>query len=121
MATTKELENKRRPTVLPVCSIQEEDGKVVLFLELPGVEKGDVSISVENDELKIHGKRNIPVRESKYLFRERRQADFYSSFTLDDTIDRDRIEAETSQGTLTVTLHLKESGKPKQISVREVK
>lgn len=121
MTTTREGENKQRATVLPVCSIHEEDGKVVLFLELPGVDKEDVSISVDNDQLEIHAKRSVPEREGTYLIRERKRADFFSSFTLDDTIDRERIEAETSQGTLSVTLHLKEASKPKQITVREVK
>lgn len=120
MATTKGLEDKKQTTILPVCSIREEDHKVILTLELPGVEKGDVSISVEDDELKVLGKRRIPPRRGSFVIRERRIGDFFASFTLDDTIDRDRIEAEGSQGVLTVTLHLKESSKPKQIAVKEV-
>lgn len=121
MATTKELEQKKRATVLPVCSIREEDHKVILIMELPGVEKGDVSISVEDDELKVLGKRRVPDRSGSYVIRERRLGDYFASYTLDDTIDRDRIEAESSLGVLTVTLHLKEASKPKQITVKEVR
>jgi HSP20 family protein len=120
MTKTKEIGQKQRRRVAPYCAIHEEDGKVVLVVEMPGVGKENVSISVENDELKILGTRKNPERGSTYLLRERVDADYSSSYTLDDTIDRDRIEAVTSQGVLTVTLHLKEASKPKQITVKEI-
>lgn len=121
MATMREVEQNKRRTTVPPCSIHEEEGKVVLTIEMPGVDKNDVSISVANDELKIFGRREARKSEATYLLRERRVADFASSYTLDDTIDRERIEAESSRGVLTVTLHLKEANKPRQITVREVK
>lgn len=121
MATTKELEQRKQPTILPLCSIRDENHKVILVLELPGVEKGDVSISVEEDELKVRGRRSAPGAQGKYILRERQLGDYFASYTLDDTIDRDRIEAESAQGVLTLTLHLKESSKPKQIAVKEVR
>jgi len=117
----KELEQQQqRRRIVPVCSIREEEGKVVLVLEMPGVEKNGVSISVDNDELRISGKRDLGNHQGKYLIRERTLADYYSSYTLDDTIDRDRIEAETSKGVLTVTMNRTEASKPKQVSVKEV-
>ena len=120
MAGTKEIETRQKRRVIPHCSIVAEEGKVVLTLEMPGVEKGGVSIRVENDELRILGTREVPSRESTFLLRERSVADYYSSYTLDETIDRERIEAETSQGILTINLHLKEASKPRQIAVKEV-
>lgn len=121
MAVTKEIEQVQNRRIVPKCSIWDENGKVILALEIPGVGKDDVSISVENDELKIVGRRYRPARESTYVLRERSPHDYFSSFTLDNTVDRDRIEAETGQGILTVTLHLKDAVKPRQISVKEIK
>lgn len=127
MAATKEMKQRQqnepqqqRKRIMPVCSIREEEGKVILVLEMPGVAKDDVMISVENDELRILGRRELPRLHGKYLLRERRLADFYSSYTLDETIDRNKIEAETSQGVLTIAMHLTEASKPRQITVKEV-
>jgi HSP20 family protein len=116
----KSVEQQRR-RVIPASSIREEEGKVVLVLEMPGIGKGEVSIRVENDELQIFAKRDPAGHEGKYLLKERTLADYYSSYTLDETIDRDRIEAETSLGLLTITMHLTEASKPRQITVKEVR
>jgi HSP20 family protein len=120
MEATKQIGQEQKRRLMPACSIQEEDGKVVLTLEMPGVEKDDVTINVENDELRILGKRRAPSRQSKYLLRERTVADYFSSYTLNETIDRNKIEAATSQGVFTITMHLTEASKPRQITVKEI-
>jgi len=114
----KELETKRENTIQSRCNICEEDGNIVLRLEMPGVEKGSVDINVDNNLLKITGKRSEPSIEGRYILRERRYGDFYHVFTIDETIDRDKIEASLENGVLTITLHQKEAEKPKKIEVK---
>ncbi len=113
----KAVETKRRK-IRPPYRVWEEDGKVVLELEMPGVKRDDFEIKIENNELEIIGKRPAIETKGEYLVKERRDGDFYRVFTLDNTIDQDKIEAELSNGILTLQLSLKESEKPKLIKVK---
>ncbi len=115
--TKKAIENKRR-NIRPPYRVWEDDGKVVLELEMPGVTKDNLEIKIENNELEIIGKRPVSETKGEYLVKERRDGDFYRVFTLDNTIDQEKIEAELSNGVLTVQLGLKESEKPRLIKVK---
>lgn len=100
------------------CSICEEEGKIILKLEMPGVTKDNLDINVDNNQLEISGKREDPEIDGKYLVRERRYGDYYQVYTIDDTIDRNKIDASLDNGMLNLTLHLKEAEKPKKIEVK---
>lgn len=120
MATTRQPEVRAR-RVQPRSAVFEEEDKVMLAIEMPGMARADVSISVEADELRVHGAHHHESENDlRYIIRERRPEDYYQVFTLDDSIDRDRIEAKMQKGVLTITLEKKESSKPRQITVREI-
>lgn len=107
-------------TIAACCDIFEKDGEILLRLEMPGVNNNGLDINVEGDELTISGRRNRKeVPNGKYLVREIRDADYFQKYTIDNTIDRDKIDAVFKNGILTVTLHIKESEKPRQITVKE--
>jgi HSP20 family protein len=108
---------KRRTYVRPVGNIREEDGKVFLCLELPGVQKDALDLRIENDQLVIEARRAEPEHTGEYVVRERIMGDYYQSYTLDDTIDREKVDARMENGVLTVTLHMKESVKPRKIQI----
>ncbi|MBN2351043.1 MAG: Hsp20/alpha crystallin family protein [Spirochaetales bacterium] len=114
-------DNDRKPmrkTTAAPCDIFEEGGKIMLRLDMPGVTKESLSIHVENDELQISGKRDaVAAGAGRYLVREIPDRDFYQAYTLDATIDRDKIEAELVNGQLIIALSLKESEKPRKIEV----
>lgn len=124
MATKKELEKRtERGTpetrrIRSACTICEDDGKIVMRLEMPGVSKDNLDINIENNQLTIFGKRNTPETEGTYVVRERRDGDFYQVYTLDETVDRNKVEASMENGILYLTLHLKEAEKPKKIEVK---
>jgi HSP20 family protein len=120
MATAQEVERKEgTPTVRPISNICEENGKVVLRLEMPGVSKDDVDVRIEDDHLVVQGKRSEQIPENgKFVVRERLRGDYYQRFTLDDTVDREKVEAKMDHGILTVTLNLKESVKPRKIEIK---
>jgi HSP20 family protein len=103
----------------PFSRVREgQDGDIVLELEMPGVSKEDLEIVAENNELRIRGKRSEQPPRGEYLLRERARGSYYRAFTLDPTIDPARIEAAMDDGVLTVTLHRRESVKPRKIAIR---
>ncbi len=109
----------RRPTYLqPRYSVGEaRDGKIRIVVEMPGVRKENLEVRMENNELRILGRRD-PALEAKYVLRERRPGDYLQSFTLDETVDQSRVDAAIQNGVLTVTLELKDQVKPRTIKVR---
>lgn len=113
-----ETHERTRTAYRPVCSITENEGKITLYLEMPGVAKEDLSIHVEDNQLKISGRRKIQEGNGTYLVRERPHGDFYTEYTLDDTIDHEKIEASLRNGLVTVTLSRREAAKPRQITIK---
>ena len=113
-----EKTDETRRQIRPLYSIFEEKGVVTVTMEMPGVSKENLSISVENKELRVVGKRTDEEMEGTFLVRERRFGDFANVFTLDDTIDQNNINASLEDGVLTLTLHLKEEVKPKRIEIK---
>lgn len=109
---------KARAIIQPACSICEDDGKVILHIEMPGVEKDGIEVSVEKNELIIFGKAAKLEAEGKYLINERHPGDYRKRFIIDETIDREKIEASMNNGILSLTLRTKESAKPKKVEIR---
>jgi len=108
----------KAPVVQPECSIVEEDGKVRLRVEMPGVTRDGIEVSVEKNELCIVGKDSRKEAEGKYLIRERRRGEYRKRFIIDETIDREKIEAVMVDGVLTLTLAVKEAAKPRKVEIK---
>jgi len=117
MAAKEATTTKRRQ--FPACSdIYEDKGNVILKMEMPGVTKENLDVKIDNDILMIHGKRNTNRDEkANYIVREIHDGDYYQEYTLDNTIDRNKIDAALEKGILTLTLSIKESEKPRKIQV----
>ena len=112
---------KKEPVrfIRPLCLIcEEEEGAVTLKLEMPGVSKDRLDIDVDGNELQITGKREAGSGEGTYLMNERPSGTFRQVYTLDDTIDHNKIEANLEGGVLTLTLHRRESEKPRKITIK---
>jgi len=109
--------NADRKAIVPACSIKEEAGIVTVKVEMPGVEKTGLEVRVEGNILSLEGSRPAEEPRGAYLMRERRQGGFRKTFTIDDTIDRERIEAQLVDGILTLRLSVKEAAKPRRISI----
>jgi HSP20 family protein len=109
---------KPRSEIQPACSISEQDGTVSLHLEMPGVNRDRIEISVENNELVILGKNAQETPQGTYLIRERHAGDYRKRFIIDETIDRDNIQASMADGILRLVLATKESAKPRKIEIK---
>ena len=94
-----------------------QDGRVRVVLEMPGVSHEGLSVKVENNELRIIGRRDKD-SEEKHILRERGQGDFLMTYTLDETVDASKIEAVLEKGILSLTLDVKDEVKPRTIQVR---
>jgi HSP20 family protein len=90
----------------------------VMKLEMPGVNQENLELHFEKNILQITGRRAAASREGTYLVRERRFGTFYQAYTLDNTIDPEKIEGSLVDGVLTVTLQRREAEKPRKITVK---
>jgi HSP20 family protein len=104
---------------VPPADIYEDEHHIVLKLEIPGIRQEDLDIQVENNTLSIRGERSLEKEEKEENFRrvERRYGSFYRAFTLPNTVDADKIQAEYENGVLKVKLEKRAEAKPKQIKV----
>jgi len=104
----------------PRVDIAETEKAISLHVEIPGVQKDDVKISINEDRiLSIRGeKKQIETIEGQQFVRvESRFGTFARSFTLSDSIDINGIQAEFNHGILQITLPKVEPEKPKSIEV----
>ena len=101
----------------PVASVIEDADGYTLEIEMPGVNKEGLEISVENNELAIVGRRSLPTIEGTLIHRESRPHNFRRTFELDPSIDTGKINAKIDQGVVTLTLPKAEQVKPRKITV----
>ncbi len=104
---------------IPVVDVYEDEKKVVLKLEVPGIEEKDLDVSVEKNTLTVKGERKFEQEEKEENFHriERRYGSFYRAFTLPTTVDTDSVAASYNAGVLKVELTKKPEAQPKQIKV----
>jgi HSP20 family protein len=107
-----------RRLVRPVGDICEDHDAVVLRLEMPGVSKDGIEVNVNGDVLTIYGRRQFYAEDVSYLVRERHDADYRATYTLDERVDRSKVDARMENGILTIRMHLKEEVKPRKIDVK---
>ncbi|HWQ31743.1 MAG TPA: Hsp20/alpha crystallin family protein [Blastocatellia bacterium] len=104
----------------PACDIFETENEIVVKAELPEVKKEDVTVSIENNVLTIHGERKFSeeTKKENYHRVERSYGEFTRSFTLPVFVDTGKVNAEFRDGILRVVLPKREEAKPKRIEVR---
>ena len=112
-----DVQRRAEQFVTPVASVVEDGDAYLLKVEMPGVNKEGLEISVENNELTITGRRDLAQIEGTLIHRESRTEDFRRVFELDPSIDTSKISARIDQGFLTLTLPKAEQVKPRKIAV----
>ncbi|MDD3807322.1 MAG: Hsp20/alpha crystallin family protein [Candidatus Marinimicrobia bacterium] len=103
----------------PSVDLEETKNDYIIHAEIPGVEKKDIEISVENDVLTISGekKERVQSKESNYLVSEIMTGKFSRSFRLPSQINADKIEAKWDNGVLTVKIPKSETAKSRKIQI----
>src|SRR5438045_5977384 len=98
--------------VTPAASVIEDNDAYLLNIEMPGVTKEGLEISVENNELRIVGRRSLPEINGTLVHRESRSENFRRVFELDPSIDTSTISDHPEQGIVTLSQHHVEQEKP---------
>ena len=103
----------------PVDIYETENHDLVVRAELPGLNREEIEVSLENSTLVLKGEKKLDseVKDESYRRIERTYGTFHRSFTLPTTVDAGRISAEFKNGVLTVKLPFREEARPRTINV----
>ena len=120
----RELENKEESTIpvrlfVPVADIYEAEHDLTIILEMPGVEKRNVDIRVEEGVLSVEGRLDLTkYRGLQPLYTEYNIGNYARSFRLSSKIDQNKIAAEMKDGVLSLKLSKIEEAKPRSIQIQ---
>jgi HSP20 family protein len=106
-------------SLAPPVDIYEDEHKITLKIEVPGIDEKDIDIRIEGNTLTVHGERTLEKDEKEENFRrvERQYGSFTRSFTLPGSVDPEQVSADYDKGVLKINLAKKAEAKPKQIKV----
>jgi len=110
----KQIGNK---TIVPFVDIIEEKERFVLKADMPGVTKDNLNVSIDNNELTIHGKVDQTATKNQ-TYSEFALYDYKRSFVINKDIERKNIDASLDNGVLTLVLPKSEKSKPRKIEIR---
>jgi HSP20 family protein len=105
----------------PAVDIFETEGELVVKAELPGMERKDITLNLENNVLTLRGERRFEkeTKDENYHRIERAYGAFSRVFSIPSTVDEEKIRADYTDGVLKIVLPKKEQAKPKQIRIAE--
>ena len=103
--------------VAPPANISATDNAYLVELEMPGVDKSGLEITVEANELTIIGRRKTETPQGELCYCESALADYRRSFELGPDIDTSKIEAEMDQGVLKLRLPKSEKARPRKVQI----
>ncbi len=103
----------------PAIDIFDTKDSLVVKTDLPGMDKNDISVSIQQNILTISGdkKRESKIKEDDYLRTERFYGSFHRSITLPVDVDQTKVHASFKDGVLELTIPKKEDAKPQQIKI----
>jgi HSP20 family protein len=110
-------EEVAQSTWTPAVDVKETDNALTLFVELPGVEKDGIDISLENGVLTVSGERRIDEDQESYRRVERLYGSFSRAFRVPRDVDAVRVKASYDKGVLQLELPKVEAAKPRQIKI----
>jgi HSP20 family protein len=105
------------PAVVPLVDIYENDEEILLKADMPGVEKKDISINIDNGKLSLGGVRKFETKGSAQ-WEEFGDVEYQRTFSVPQTINIEKIMAELKDGVLSLHLPKSEAAKPRQIEIK---
>jgi HSP20 family protein len=120
----REVEKKEEATIparvfLPTADIYETQDALTVILEMPGVEKDNVDVRVEDGVLKVEGRLDLSKYEGlQPLYTEYNIGHYSRSFQLTSRVDQSKIGAELKDGVLSLVLPKVEEAKARTIQVK---
>jgi len=105
----------------PAVDIFETESEIVVKAEVPGMDRKDITLNLENNVLTLRGERRFlkETKEENYHRIERSYGGFSRAFSIPVTVDEEKIRADYQDGVLKIVLPKKEQLRPKQIKIAE--
>lgn len=104
------------PHIAPLVDIYENKDEILLHVDMPGVDKKDITINIDNGKLYLSGTRKIEVIGSAQ-WEEFGDLEYMRTFSVPQTIDSGKVNAELKDGVLRLHLPKSEAAKPRQIEI----
>lgn len=120
----REVEKAQEPTMpmrafLPTTDIFETEDTLTVVLEMPGVDRDNIDVNVENGVLTVEGKINFSKYEGlQPIYSEYNIGPYRRTFRISSRVDQDKIRAELRDGVITLVLPKAEEAKPRRIEVK---
>ncbi|WP_035237085.1 Hsp20/alpha crystallin family protein [Desulfobacter vibrioformis] len=108
---------KKLYEVPPAVDIYENEEEILVYADMPGVVKDDISVDIDNGTLSISGVRKLSVNGS-ITYEEFSNVEYVRNFSVPQTIDVEKVEAELKNGVLQLHLPKSEAAKPRQIEIK---
>jgi HSP20 family protein len=107
-------------TAAPFIDIKDKGDKIVVAADIPGVDKGDISINIRGDMLEISAekKEEKEEKEEGYIRRERSYKKFYRALPLPAEVDKDKVDATLKDGVLRIEMPKIPGEEVKKIEVK---
>lgn len=109
--------NRQIPTVAPVVDILENDDEILLFADMPGVNREDVIVNIENGRLALSGVRKMSTA-GVASWEEFGEVEYRRVFSVPQTINIGKVGAELKEGILRLRLPKAEAAKSRQIEIK---
>ena len=110
-------QNRRIPTVSPLVDIYENEDEILLHADMPGVVKDNIKVNIDNGTLTLSAVRNLEAKKSA-TWEEFGTVEYKRSFSVPQTIDVSKVDAELKEGVLRLHLPKSEAAKPRQIEIK---
>lgn len=110
----------RQSSFAPRINISENEKQFLIDVEIPGIDKKDIDVSLENRQLTISGERKMETESNGTRFHrvETHYGSFTRSFRLPESVDEESIVAKYNNGILNITIDKSEERMKKQISIK---
>lgn len=107
---------RQRPSARPRVDIFENDEEILIYADMPGVEKEKVHVNIDNGRLSLSGERKMELSGAG-RWEEFGDVDFSRIFSVPQSIDVGKVNAELQDGVLRLHLPKSEAAKPRQIEI----
>jgi len=119
----REVDKAQEPTTpmrafLPTTDIFENEDALTVVLEMPGVDKSNIDVDIENGTLTVEGRINFDkYKDMQPTYSEYNVGPYRRSFRISNRVDQDKIKAEMRDGVMTLVLPKAKEAKPRRIEV----
>ncbi|MFU8769640.1 MAG: Hsp20/alpha crystallin family protein [Desulfotignum sp.] len=101
----------------PAVDIYENEDEILLYADMPGVAKDEISVNVDNGRLSLSGIRKLETSGAA-SWEEFGDVEFVRNFSVPQTIDVEKVKAELKNGVLTLHMPKSEAAKPRQVEIK---